>query len=72
MLNSTDATEDANQPVPPPLDEAERPSPPTNLSQNQGVVKAAAVLAIGNVTSRVLGLVREIVKSNLFGASDLL
>ncbi len=70
MLNSKDATEDANQPV--PLDEAERPSSPTNLSQNKGVVKAAAVLAIGNITSRVLGLVREIVKSNLFGASDLL
>ena len=72
MLNSTDATEDANQPVPLPLDEAERPSAPTNLSQNKGVVRAAAVLAIGNVTSRVLGLVREIVKSNLFGTSDLL
>jgi putative peptidoglycan lipid II flippase len=27
---------------------------------------------VGNVISRVLGLVREIVKSNLFGASDLL
>ncbi len=72
LLNSTDATEDANQPVPLPLDEAERPSPPKNLSENQGVVKAAAVLAVGNITSRVLGLVREIVKSNLFGASDLL
>ncbi|MCB8938105.1 MAG: murein biosynthesis integral membrane protein MurJ [Ardenticatenaceae bacterium] len=72
MFNSTDATEDANQPVPLPPDEEVRPSPPQNLSQNKGVVKAAAVLAIGNVTSRVLGLVREIVKSNLFGASDLL
>ncbi|MCA9900454.1 MAG: hypothetical protein KC433_19820, partial [Anaerolineales bacterium] len=68
MFNSTDATEDANQPVPLPPDEEVRPSPPQNLSQNKGVVKAAAVLAIGNVTSRVLGLVREIVKSNLFGA----
>ena len=72
MLNSTDATEDANQPIPLPLDEELRPSPPQNLSENQGVVKAAAVLAVGNVTSRVLGLVRDIVKSNLFGASDLL
>ncbi|WP_420629952.1 murein biosynthesis integral membrane protein MurJ [Candidatus Leptofilum sp.] len=72
MLNSTDATEDANQPVPLPQDEEERPSPPTNLSENKGVVKAAAVLAVGNIISRMLGLVREIVKSNLFGASDLL
>ena len=72
LINPTDATEDASQPVPLPLDEALRPSPPHNLSENKGVVKAAAVLAIGNVTSRVLGLVREIVKSNLYGASDLL
>lgn len=71
LLNSSDATEDTIQPVPLPL-EAELPPSPPQLSQNKGVVKAAAVLAIGNVTSRVLGLVREIVKSNLFGASDLL
>lgn len=72
MINSTDATEDANQQVPLPVDGSLRPSAPQQLSENQGVVKAAAVLAVGNVTSRILGLVREIVKSNLFGASDLL
>lgn len=72
LLNSSDATEDAIQPVPLPLDAELPPSSPPQLSQNKGVVKAAAVLAMGNVTSRVLGLVREIVKSNLFGASDLL
>ncbi len=47
-------------------------TPPKNLSENPGVVRAAAILAAGNVTSRVLGLVREIVKSNLFGTSALL
>ncbi|MCP4417700.1 MAG: hypothetical protein GY805_13840, partial [Chloroflexi bacterium] len=72
MINPTDATEDANQPVPLPLDGDSEPSSPKNLSENKGVVKAAAVLAVGNITSRILGLVREIVKSNLFGASDLL
>ena len=36
---------------------------------SEGVVRAAAVLAIGNVASRVLGLARETVKANLFGAS---
>lgn len=39
---------------------------------NGGVVKAAAVLAVGNIASRILGLVRETVKANLFGASPLL
>ena len=36
---------------------------------NEGVAKATGVLALGNVISRVFGLVREIVLSNLFGAS---
>ncbi len=39
---------------------------------SRGIARAAAVLALGNITSRVLGLAREVVKSNLFGASDLL
>lgn len=42
------------------------------LSQDNGVVRAAAVLAAGNVSSRILGLARETVKANLFGASPLL
>jgi putative peptidoglycan lipid II flippase len=54
--------------VPLPAGEA----PAGGLSENQSVVKAAAVLALGNVASRVLGLAREIVKSNLFGTSALL
>jgi putative peptidoglycan lipid II flippase len=35
-------------------------------------VRAATILAIGNVASRVMGLARETVKANLFGASGLL
>ncbi|MCA9923862.1 MAG: hypothetical protein KC421_15905, partial [Anaerolineales bacterium] len=54
-------------PIPP-----EPPLPPKNLSENRGVLKAAAILAVGNVTSRVLGLMRDIVKATLFGTSDLL
>ena len=46
--------------------------PATSLGQNNGLVRAAAVLAAGNVASRILGLVRETVKANLFGASGLL
>jgi putative peptidoglycan lipid II flippase len=34
-----------------------------------GVAKAAGILSLGNVASRVLGLVRETVKADLFGAS---
>lgn len=33
-----------------------------------GIARAATVIALGNVTSRVLGLVRETVKAGLFGA----
>jgi len=42
------------------------------LDQNNGVARAAAILAIGNVASRILGLAREAVKADLFGASGLL
>jgi putative peptidoglycan lipid II flippase len=50
----------------------EQPPVPVPLSEDSGIVRAAAVLAAGNITSRVLGLAREIVKSNLFGTSSLL
>lgn len=56
-----------------PLEPNTAVTPPIqNLSDNQSVVKAAAMLAVGNIASRVLGLAREIVKSNLFGTSPLL
>jgi len=45
---------------------------PTTLSDNSGILRAAAILAVGNVVSRVLGLMREIIKSDLFGASNIL
>lgn len=71
MIESTDSPDMNTQPVvtaaePPPL------TPPKNLGEDRGLVKAAAVLAVGNIASRVLGLVREIVKSNLYGTSPLL
>ncbi|MEZ4669776.1 MAG: murein biosynthesis integral membrane protein MurJ [Anaerolineae bacterium] len=54
-------------PVRPP-----QPEPDTMQSQeetNAGVARASSVVALGNITSRVLGLAREVVLSNLFGAS---
>ena len=40
--------------------------------EEQTIVQAAAVLAAGNIASRLLGLARQTVKANLFGASGLL
>lgn len=51
------------------------PLPPATADgdgENRGIVRAAAVLAAGNVASRVLGLARESVKANLFGTTPLL
>jgi putative peptidoglycan lipid II flippase len=45
---------------------------PFTLSEDPGIVRAAAVMSIGSVVSRVMGLLREIVKSNMFGTSPLL
>ena len=47
-------------------------APDDSDSENRGIVRAAAVLAAGNVASRVLGQAREIVKANLFGTTPLL
>lgn len=44
----------------------------TAQTEQQGIIKAATILAIANVISRVLGMTREIVKAWLFGASGLL
>ncbi|MCZ7673158.1 MAG: hypothetical protein M5U34_41625 [Chloroflexi bacterium] len=40
-----------------------------SIRDDGGVVKAAAILAAGNIASRILGLVRETVKASLFGPS---
>jgi putative peptidoglycan lipid II flippase len=42
---------------------------PTQAETNVGVARASGVLALGNIASRVLGLVRETVLANQFGAS---
>lgn len=60
-------------PAHPPVPEAELPPTPpiteTQAQTNEGVARATGVLALGNIASRVLGLVREIVLTNLFGAT---
>ena len=47
-------------------------SSPATLSENKGILRAALLLSIGNIVSRILGLVREMVKAGLFGATGLL
>jgi putative peptidoglycan lipid II flippase len=41
----------------------------TQLETNVGVARATGVLALGNVASRIFGLLREVVMTNLFGAT---
>ena len=56
-------TESAPNPIAPPPDRA------AEIDRGAGITRAAGIVAAGNVLSSVLGLVREIVKSDLFGAS---
>ncbi len=42
---------------------------PTQEETNAGVARASSIIALGNLAGRVLGLVREIALTNLFGAS---
>ncbi len=49
---------------------AETPSPEVETPVS-GMARAAILIAIGNIASRVLGLGREIVIANLFGATGL-
>lgn len=41
----------------------------TQIETNAGVARATGVLALGNVASRLFGLLREVTLTNLFGAS---
>lgn len=44
---------------------------PASTNSTGGIAQAASIIALGNVLSRVLGLVREMVIATLFGASGL-
>lgn len=45
-----------------------RETPDTSLQDGVAVAQAATIVAVGNIASRFLGLLREIVKAGLFGA----
>src|SRR5574341_879431 len=38
-------------------------------AETRGIARSASIIALGSVASRVLGLVRDTVKSHLFGAT---
>ncbi len=66
---------DTAQPVEPPLEQATLQAPNNDTGsagEGEGIVRAAAILAAGNIASRLFGLARQTVKANLFGASGLL
>jgi putative peptidoglycan lipid II flippase len=46
----------------------EEPQPPSIDTEQVQVAQAASILALGSISSRVMGLIRVVVKSNLFGA----
>jgi putative peptidoglycan lipid II flippase len=56
-------------PVSTPAPAVEASATLTTEETHAGVARATGVVALGNITSRVLGLAREIVLTNLFGAS---
>lgn len=51
------------------IDAPSAANPETQTETNARVARATGVLALGNIISRVLGLAREIVLTNLFGAT---
>jgi putative peptidoglycan lipid II flippase len=57
---------------PPAADTIQPAREPANAMAESGIARAAVILGAGNIASRLLGLVRETVKANLFGASGLL
>ena len=46
----------------------EEPQSPSIGAEQVQVARAASILALGSISSRVMGLIRVVVKSNLFGA----
>lgn len=51
--------------------QAEAGGAESRASAAPGIASAATIIALGNITSRVLGLLREMVIANLFGATGL-
>jgi putative peptidoglycan lipid II flippase len=66
---SIESTESSVNPIAPQPDQAAETQRAAEADRSVGITRAAGIVAAGNVLSSILGLVREIVKSDLFGAS---
>ena len=53
------------------LDPGETALVPETVNETLRIARAASIIALGNVASRLLGLARDTVKANLFGATGL-
>ena len=53
------------------LEPSEVPIAPEVVSETLHIARAASIIALGNIASRILGLARDTVKANLFGATGL-
>ncbi|MBX3000159.1 MAG: murein biosynthesis integral membrane protein MurJ [Caldilineaceae bacterium] len=54
-----------------PQGSLENPEPASDAAGGASLLRSATLLSIGNIASRVLGLVREVVIANIFGPSGL-
>jgi putative peptidoglycan lipid II flippase len=48
-----------------------QPDPPSTQAESGGIAQAAGIIALGNVASRALGLIREQIIAYFFGASGM-
>ena len=53
------------------LEPSETPIASEAIRETTRIARAASIIALGNVASRILGLARDTVKANLFGATGL-
>ncbi|MCO5177647.1 MAG: hypothetical protein M9890_11865, partial [Thermomicrobiales bacterium] len=60
----------SSEPLQPPIPTTTAPTAEESGHGGKGIALAAVILMIGNILSRVLGLVREQTASYMFGAGD--
>ncbi|MFN8597156.1 MAG: murein biosynthesis integral membrane protein MurJ [Anaerolineae bacterium] len=67
IVTETSITETSANPIVP--DQSDRSGDPDVAQSGASITRAAGIVSLGNILSSALGLIRETVKSHLFGAS---